>query len=287
MRTRPEQTGELASRYYDEIGARKYTASGKTCSTQEELTLCALELLDLPASAVPYLLLDLGSGSGHSGKVLTEQGHAWIGIDVSEAMLALADSSSSQCCSGLALADLGQGLPLRQQEVFDGAVSISAVQWLCKSSKERSGWDRLRAFFTSLHASLQADARGVFQVYPDTPADCDMLLQAARDCSFSTAAVLAFPHRTVNRKYFLCVSKRQSEAQLLVHAPLCPLSFPYRATCASWWYKTPCRDAAPEARSAIEQSRSFKLLRTEHQRYLRRLLRLLKRCRSQCAQSSA
>eukprot|EP00854_Cymbomonas_tetramitiformis_P028184 gene28184-34892_t len=89
MRTRPEQTGELASRYYDEIGARKYTASGKTCSTQEELTLCALELLDLPASAVPYLLLDLG-------KVLTEQGHAWIGIDVSEAMLALADSSSSQ-----------------------------------------------------------------------------------------------------------------------------------------------------------------------------------------------
>ena len=32
----------------------------------------------------------------------------------------------------LCLADLGQGMPLRTG-VFDGAISISAVQWLCNA----------------------------------------------------------------------------------------------------------------------------------------------------------
>ena len=34
----------------------------------------------------------------------------------------------------LLLSDLGQGLPLRPHS-FDGAVSISAVQWLCNADK--------------------------------------------------------------------------------------------------------------------------------------------------------
>lgn len=49
--------------------------------------------------------------------------------------------------------------------VFDGAISISAVQWLCNA--DRSSHDprkRLKRFFETLYASLARGARAVLQV---------------------------------------------------------------------------------------------------------------------------
>jgi 18S rRNA (guanine1575-N7)-methyltransferase len=50
----------------------------------------ALELLALPQDGVPRLLLDIGCGSGLSGEALTDEGHAWVGVDISAAMLDVA-----------------------------------------------------------------------------------------------------------------------------------------------------------------------------------------------------
>lgn len=47
----------------------------------------AIELLALPDDNVSRLLLDIGCGSGLSGEVITEMGHNWIGVDISESML--------------------------------------------------------------------------------------------------------------------------------------------------------------------------------------------------------
>lgn len=46
----------------------------------------AMELLLLPEED-SCMLLDIGCGSGISGGVLEDQGHYWIGIDISSAML--------------------------------------------------------------------------------------------------------------------------------------------------------------------------------------------------------
>lgn len=46
----------------------------------------AIELLVLPENQ-SCLLLDIGCGSGLSGSVLEENGHMWIGVDISSAML--------------------------------------------------------------------------------------------------------------------------------------------------------------------------------------------------------
>lgn len=43
--------------------------------------------MNLPEDGEPKLLLDLGCGSGLSGEALTECGHQWVGMDISEAML--------------------------------------------------------------------------------------------------------------------------------------------------------------------------------------------------------
>ena len=46
-----------------------------------------MELLALPDNCPPLLLLDIGCGTGLSGQVLEEQGHHWLGTDISASML--------------------------------------------------------------------------------------------------------------------------------------------------------------------------------------------------------
>lgn len=53
---------------------------------QVQMSERAIELLVLPDDR-PCLILDLGCGSGLSGGVLEEQGHGWVGLDISRSML--------------------------------------------------------------------------------------------------------------------------------------------------------------------------------------------------------
>jgi len=118
---------------------------------QQTMTERALELLALPED-VPCLLLDLGCGSGLSGEVMEEHGHSWVGVDIAKAMLDVARQREVE--GDLLLGDLGQGLPFRAG-AFDGAVSVSALQWLCNADKAaHKPHKRLYAFFSSLYACL-------------------------------------------------------------------------------------------------------------------------------------
>lgn len=54
----------------------------------------------------------------------------------------------------VALVDLGQGLPFRAG-AFDGAISISALQWLCNADKtSHNPAKRLNKLFSSLYSCL-------------------------------------------------------------------------------------------------------------------------------------
>lgn len=88
----------------------------------------AIELLALPEDE-SCLILDIGCGSGLSGNTLEEAGHTWIGIDISSAMLDVAVDREVE--GDLVLGDMGHGMPYKAG-TFDGAISISALQWLCK-----------------------------------------------------------------------------------------------------------------------------------------------------------
>ncbi|PNH11944.1 putative methyltransferase WBSCR22 [Tetrabaena socialis] len=129
---RPEHTAP-PDIFYNEEEARKYTTNSRMIAIQASLTERALELMALPADGLPRLLLDLGCGSGLSGEALSEAGHVWVGCDISAAMLDVAVDREVE--GDLVLSDLGHGLPLRPG-AFDGAISISAVQWLCNADKK-------------------------------------------------------------------------------------------------------------------------------------------------------
>ena len=168
--SRPELTGH-ASLFYNEKEARKYNSSSRMVNVQREITLRAIELLLLPPDQTSFIL-DVGCGSGLSGQVLEEEGHIWVGCDISRDMLQVAreriDDSLEESENGmnadqnddeeddetqpspgdLLHHDMGTGLPFRPA-TFDACISISALQWLCYSnSASQNPRRRLIRFFS-------------------------------------------------------------------------------------------------------------------------------------------
>ncbi|KAK4426980.1 18S rRNA (guanine-N(7))-methyltransferase RID2 [Sesamum alatum] len=190
--------------FYNDDEARKYTSSSRIIDIQAKLSERALELLALPDDGVPRLLLDIGCGSGLSGETLTDSGHQWIGLDISQSMLDIALEREAE--GDLILGDMGQGLGLRPG-VIDGAISISAVQWLCNADKSsHEPRLRLKAFFGSLYRCLARGARAVLQVYPENLAQRELILGFAMRAGFSGGVVVDYPHSTKKRKEYLVLT---------------------------------------------------------------------------------
>ncbi|KAI9156456.1 hypothetical protein LWI28_006914 [Acer negundo] len=190
--------------FYDDVEARKYTSSSRIIEIQAKLSERALELLALPDDGVPRLLLDIGCGSGLSGETLSENGHQWIGLDISPSMLDIALEREAE--GDLLLKDMGQGLGLRSG-MIDGAISISAVQWLCNADKSsHEPRLRLKAFFGSLYRCLARGARAVFQVYPESLAQRELILSSAMRAGFAGGVVVDYPHSSKSRKEYLVLT---------------------------------------------------------------------------------
>lgn len=170
---------------------------------QAEMTERAIELLSLPEWKQEHgaLLLDIGCGSGLSGEVLTEMGHHWVGYDIAPSMLAVALEREVE--GDLLLADAGHGCPFRPGS-FDGAVSISALQWLLNAdTKLASPIARLAKFFGMLHACLTHGARAALQFYPENDAQVELCMRAATRAGFGGGLVVDYPNSRKARKCFL------------------------------------------------------------------------------------
>ncbi|XP_008550758.1 probable 18S rRNA (guanine-N(7))-methyltransferase [Microplitis demolitor] len=186
--------------FYNESEARKYTSNSRMMEIQEKMTERALELLMLPEDETCYLL-DIGCGSGLSGSVLTDNGHEWVGVDISSAMLDVAREREVE--GDLILNDIGQGLPFKAG-TFDGAISISALQWLCNADKKsHNPVKRLLKFFTSLFACLSRSARAVFQFYPENSNQVELVTTQATKAGFFGGVVVDYPNSTKAKKFFL------------------------------------------------------------------------------------
>jgi len=197
--SRPEEQAppEL---FYNEAEAAKYLHSSRMVEIQSAMAERALEMLCLPEGE-PCLLLDVGCGTGLSGETLEEAGHRWVGMDVSGDMLHVAKLREVE--GDLVHRDMGRGVPFRQG-VFDGAISISAIQWLCYSDRrEDDPRKRLLFFFQSLYKCLRRGARAVLQFYPKDGEQLQLITASAMRAGFGGGLVVDFPHSTKAKKYFL------------------------------------------------------------------------------------
>nr|CAG4643426.1 EOG090X0BBW [Ilyocryptus agilis] len=188
--------------FYNEEEARKYTRNTRMIDIQLSMSERAVELLCLPEDQ-PCNILDLGCGSGLSGETLTDQGHTWIGVDISSAMLNVAKEKEVE--GDLILGDLGQGLPFRAG-AFDGAISISALQWLCNADQTtHNPAKRLYKFFSSLYSCLSRGSRAVFQFYPENSSQIELITTQAMKAGFTGGLVVDYPNSTKAKKIFLCL----------------------------------------------------------------------------------
>uniref|UniRef100_A0A8D2MNR6 18S rRNA (guanine-N(7))-methyltransferase n=1 Tax=Zonotrichia albicollis TaxID=44394 RepID=A0A8D2MNR6_ZONAL len=162
----------------------------------------AVELLGLPEDRA-CLLLDVGCGSGLSGDYISEEGHYWIGMDISPAMLDVAVEREVE--GDLLLADVGHGIPFRPG-MFDGCISISAVQWLCNADKKsHSPPKRLYRFFSTLYTALARGSRAVLQLYPENSEQLELITAQAMRAGFTGGMVVDYPNSAKAKKFFLCL----------------------------------------------------------------------------------
>ncbi|XP_007430324.1 probable 18S rRNA (guanine-N(7))-methyltransferase isoform X2 [Python bivittatus] len=169
---------------------------------QSQMSERAVELLGLPDDR-PCFLLDVGCGSGLSGDYISEEGHCWVGMDISPAMLDVAVEREVE--GDLMLADMGQGIPFRPG-TFDGCISISAVQWLCNADKKtHSPPKRLYRFFSTLYTALARGARAVLQLYPENSQQLELITTQAMKAGFTGGMVVDYPNSAKAKKFFLCL----------------------------------------------------------------------------------
>ena len=101
--------------------------------------------------------------------------------------------------------DLGSGLGFRPG-TFDGAFSISALQWLCNADQaSHDPRKRLYLFFSTLYTALVRGARAVFQFYPENENQTEMIPAQAVKSGFSGGLVIDYPNSAKAKKYYLCL----------------------------------------------------------------------------------
>ncbi|CAL1704716.1 unnamed protein product [Somion occarium] len=190
--------------YYGDTEATKYTNNSRIQQIQADMTYRALELLNLPPEE-PAFLLDIGCGSGLSGEILTEEGYEWVGMDVAPSMLEVALEREVE--GDLFLQDIGQGMGFRPGS-FDGAISISVLQWLLNAETSHptsSPPHRLTRFFTTLHSALRNPSRAIFQFYPTSDDQIQLITSIAQKAGFGGGVVVDYPNSKKARKVFLCL----------------------------------------------------------------------------------
>ncbi|EKX72042.1 methyltransferase, putative [Theileria equi strain WA] len=203
MSYRPEHSAPPEI-YYGDEEARRYTTNTHIRTIQVEMCERALEMLLLSKDETNFIL-DIGCGSGISGNVLADNNNFWVGVDISQSMLneALVNGCNSE--GDLILCDIGNKMGFRNH-TFDGAISISALQWLCVANKSSEDpFKRLLTFFKWLYMCLNFNARAAIQFYPENEHQLEMILSAASKCSFGGGLVVDFPNSTKAKKYYLCI----------------------------------------------------------------------------------
>lgn len=188
--------------FYNDVEAKKYTDNSRIQQIQAEMSIRAIDLLELP-EGIPAFILDIGCGSGLSGEILEQEGHYWCGMDIAPSMLEVALERETE--GDLLLADIGHGVPFRAGS-FDGAISVSVLQWLLNADKASSNpVSRLARFFTSLYSSLKRGAKAVFQFYPESEQSLQMIMGSATKCGFGGGVIVDNPESKKAKKYYLCL----------------------------------------------------------------------------------
>lgn len=174
---KPEEQFLPAEEYYRK--PQSYSHLTRIRNVQREITQQCLEFLSLKKES---LILDIGCGTGISGSELANEGHHWIGCDISIDMLK-ENENDENCAIALLNTDIGNGLPFLPAS-FDAAVSVSCIQWLFHNRNLQEGRYHARKFFTSLRSVLKMNGKAVCQFYSIHNDHTTILIEESKRAGF-------------------------------------------------------------------------------------------------------
>lgn len=270
----PEKACSSGKDYYSASEASRYSECGQIQEIQRELTSECLKLIGdfVDLSKHPFLV-NVGSGSGLCGTLLSEMHIEWIGSDISRDMLERAN-----VCDEHIEIDCFEHLPFRN-EVFDGAISVSAIQWVCVSAEpeKQSG-----VFMKEMFRILKSGTVFVAQCYPNTQSHADLLQRAAVTAGFLGGLYTSFPHQSKSKKKYMCLYKPSKTVlkTSVRDGASCYLSWPFQIDCImSWLVLT--REVLKE-RESLHMNPIESRIENEHFEYSCRMVRLLRRAAGTC-----
>lgn len=117
--------------------------------------------------------------------------------------IASQDDEDRGSVGDLIWADMGSGVPF-MPGTFDGAISISAIQWLCHAnSSDENPKRRLHRFFQTLYGCLGRGTRAVFQFYPENEHQSALIMSLATKAGFNGGLVVDYPNSVKAKKVYL------------------------------------------------------------------------------------
>ena len=196
---RPEETHGNPLLYYKDSIFESYVNSKSLMRTQEKITRRALELLDLDEDA---FLLDIGMVCGFSTATLVALGYSAVGIDIHRGMLSYYDTLEFNPIES----DF-KYLTFRPNS-FDGALSISSVQWIFGIQNSEDRKKTIQSFVLSLGIALKLDGKVVIQFYPRSDEQMKELGAEFIDSTlFEGTYVVDNPENPRKRKIYLVATK--------------------------------------------------------------------------------
>ncbi len=202
-RKRPEEIYKDVRDYFKGEELIRYAKSKSIMRIQEKITYRAIELIEPKKN---WLFLDAGAGPGFSSIVLNELGYRVVALDFIPEFLYYYKFNEINPI----IADMCN-LPFRDN-VFDGLISISALQWIYRNINDNSMRNKLKRLFKSLEKIFKPNSRLVFQFYPKNDIIMREIGKIITDnTSFKGNYLIDNPNNPVKRKIFLILSSNKNE----------------------------------------------------------------------------
>ncbi len=201
-RKRPEERYRKVSDYFKGETLSWYASSKSIMKTQENITIRALELLNLKKKDA--LILDAGCGPGFTAMYLNEIGYKTIALDIIIEFLKYYDIKE--------LNPIGADmcfLPFKPNS-FDAIISISALQWIYRDIYSDKMNNLLKKLSKSFFYVLKPKARVIIQFYPKSKKIMDNIGRIITEStSFKGTFIVDNPDSKKKRKIYLKLCKER------------------------------------------------------------------------------
>lgn len=196
QRERPEDIYDSVFDYFKEENLENYAFSKSMQKIQTEITIRALEILDLQKKNA--LILDAGCGPGFASFYLRELGFKIVALDIISDFLFFYNLTDLNPI----VADMCY-TPFKP-ETFDAIISISALQWIYRDISDEVMERNFTNLITSFYEILKYGSKTVFQFYPKN----DIILNnikniISRETEFQGGFIIYNPENPKKRRIFL------------------------------------------------------------------------------------